>query len=96
MPRVVRPSYVEVQVDGLAKDFGSGPRSKDGHISAQFYVRNCGEVENSIKVYTNSFNNTHSLIVLSPEGDVIYEHKTDLDLTIPVRVKRKLIESGTP
>lgn len=42
MPRFVRPSWVVVAIDGKAKDFQSGPRSRTGIMTAKFRIREDG------------------------------------------------------
>jgi hypothetical protein len=44
MPRFVRPSFVKIHVDGLAKEIATGPRSRSGELSAEFLVRSKGFV----------------------------------------------------
>ena len=45
MPKYVRPSWIEVEVDGRATDIASGPRSRSGNLYADLAVRNEGSVD---------------------------------------------------
>lgn len=39
MPRFVRPAYMTLRADGVASDAGTGPRTKDGWLSATLTLR---------------------------------------------------------
>jgi hypothetical protein len=51
MPVNVRPSWIEVQVDGRENDIATGPRARDGSLSAKLYLRVNGEVTHVLDVY---------------------------------------------
>lgn len=76
-PRTVRPSFVKLEVDGVRDAIQSGPRSKDGRIWAQFYVRDRGSVVDSVTVRTEN-NGTTQRLVVEFEGREVFEHKTEL------------------
>ena len=42
MPRNVRPSWINVSVEGRKSDIGTGPISRSGDLSATFKVRKDG------------------------------------------------------
>jgi len=44
MPRNVRNSWVELDVDGRASTIATGPRRTNGTMTATFYLRNNGDV----------------------------------------------------
>ena len=79
MPRNVRPSWVDLSVDGRNNDIGTGPRRKDGTISARFFVRDKGMVSRSVRVETYSTGNKHELRVFDEKGNLIHTHITELD-----------------
>tara|TARA_Y100000310_G_C20699211_1_gene828118 strand:- start:4111 stop:4341 length:231 start_codon:yes stop_codon:yes gene_type:complete len=72
----VRNSYVKVFADGRKTPVGVGPGAKDGKLDAQFTVRNNGTIEKSVAVYTVVDGDDLCLYVQSPDGEIIYEHKT--------------------
>jgi hypothetical protein len=50
MPKNVRPSWIEVSVDGRENDIATGPRARDGSLSAKFYLRVNGSVTHVLDV----------------------------------------------
>lgn len=79
MPRFVRPSWVDIQIDGRSSDIGTGPRRKDGDMSAQFYVREKGYIEPSVSIKSVSNGKINTLEVFDKNGKLIYVHLTELD-----------------
>lgn len=77
MPRFVRNSWVDIDVDGWASSIGRGPRRKDGTMSAKFFVRNSGSVRRSITVQTFVDGNRLTLEVRDPQGNVIFRQETE-------------------
>ena len=77
MPRNVRNSWVDLVVDGREATIGTGPRSKDGRMTAQFYVRDDGCVERSVRVSTHvDHDGSLRLSVFDPDGNCIFDHRT--------------------
>ncbi len=77
MPRNVRNSWVTLEVDGRERNIETGPRTKDGGMTAQFYVRNSGTVTKSVSVSTFADEDgTLSLYVYDQNDKCIYAHKT--------------------
>lgn len=80
MPVNVRPSWVDVQIDGNKKDLSSGPRSKTGNMKATFKVRDRGSVAESVTVETfvreGKGGLYQTLTVKDPAGKVVFEHDT--------------------
>jgi hypothetical protein len=50
MPVNVRPSWIDVSVDGRDTNIATGPRSRDGSMSAKFYLRVNGSVTHVLDV----------------------------------------------
>ena len=78
MPRFVRPSWIEVSIEGR-KRFASGPCSKNGTMIVQFLVRDKGSVAESIRVETRFVGSKHKLTVYDIEGVPVCAHTTELD-----------------
>ena len=88
MPRFVRPSWIDLSVDGYRNNISAGPRSKNGTLTAQFKVRENGCVINSVTIETIVYNDDsqsqfkgklcQELIVRDEKGQVIHIHKTYL------------------
>jgi len=72
----VRPSYVELTVDGRKTDIGTGPRQMGGRMCANFYVRDQGAIASSVCVRTFNDGMNHVLVVESPAGDEVYRQET--------------------
>lgn len=73
----VRNSWVEVHVDGKREPLASGPRSADGGMKAQFYVRDGGSIVRSATVYARVLSDgTLALSVFDPQGNEVFTHKT--------------------
>jgi hypothetical protein len=51
-PRNIRPSFVEILVEGRKSVIRTGPKAKNGKMFLHFFVRNKGKVE---RRYTLSF-----------------------------------------
>ena len=49
-PRNCRPSFVSVVVDGLANDYHTGPRAKDGIMTLTIKVRENGSPLDILKI----------------------------------------------
>lgn len=78
MPRFVRPSWIEVNIEGRAR-FASGPKSKAGCMFVQFKVRDNGSVSESVRIETMVVGNKQVLTVYNEDGQVIHNHVTELD-----------------
>ena len=78
-PRFVRPSWIDLQVDGRNSDIGIGPKRKAGEMSGQLYVRHKGQITPSISFKTYVNGNTSKVFVYDANGKVIYIHETELD-----------------
>jgi len=78
MPRFVRPSWVEVIIEGR-KRFASGPRTKSGTMLVQFLVRGEGSVTDSVQIGCHVIGSSHVLTVYDESGKVIHTHVTKLD-----------------
>jgi hypothetical protein len=65
-----------VRCDGRKGDIGTGPVSKDGELTAHFYVRDKGAVVHSITVESRVYGNELVLNVAGPDGAIIHQHKT--------------------
>lgn len=76
MPRNVRNSWVDIDVDGRVSSIGAGPEAKHGTMTAQFYVRNEGMVQRSVRVDTYVDGNRLALEVRDPHGNVVFRHET--------------------
>lgn len=51
MPRFVRPAYMTLDADGVATQAGTGPRSREGWLSAVLTVRTPqGDVSAPVKI----------------------------------------------
>lgn len=50
MPRNIRPSWVEISVDGRKTKIKTGPRRRTGQMSAVFYARIKGQVVKCLEV----------------------------------------------
>ena len=50
MPRNVRNFWLSARIDGRASILASGPKSKDGGLSATLYVRKDGDVATAIMI----------------------------------------------
>jgi len=51
MPRFVRPAWIDVSADGSASSRGTGPRSRDGYLSALLTLRTAsGGVSDTIRL----------------------------------------------
>ena len=50
MPRNVRPSWINVEIEGKQTDIASGPRSRNGDMYVTIYVRNEGYVHKLMDV----------------------------------------------
>jgi len=79
MPRFVRPSWIELTIDKRGTGFASGPKTKDGGMSAQFFVRDHGSVTLSVRVDCRVVGDHHVLTVFDETGQAICEHVTPLD-----------------
>lgn len=79
MARFVRPSWVDLQIDGYKSNIMAGPKRKDGSMVACFYVRDKKNIVKSVSVSTYSTGQYNILRVYDKNGNVILEHKTDLD-----------------
>lgn len=44
MPRNVRPCWISARIDGRASPLAGGPKSRNGKIRADFYLRDAGAV----------------------------------------------------
>lgn len=76
MPRNVRNSWVEVDVDDRASLIGAGPRKRGGTMDVRFFVRNQGMVERSVRVITYAYGDQLALEVRDPQGNVLFRHET--------------------
>ena len=72
----IRNSHVTIYVDGRPKPVGTGPRTKDGKLDAQFTVRSDGAIARSVAVYTTVDGDNLCLYVQAPDGTIIYEQPT--------------------
>lgn len=77
MPRFVRPSWVEVDIEGRER-FASGPRSKAGQMRIKLLVRDNGEITKSLTIECRSIGDKHAVTLFDSSGDLIYRHNTDL------------------
>ncbi len=50
----VRPSWVNVKVDGRVTSVGTGPLASTGGLTAKFYVRENGGIREAVTVETSS------------------------------------------
>jgi len=76
MPRNTRNSWVELSVDGRS-GIGTGPRAKDGEMTARFYVRDKGTIVSSVTVETVALSDgTLYLRVFAPGQGYIFEQET--------------------
>ena len=78
MPRFVRPSWVEVNIEGRQR-FASGPRSKNGTMLVKFLVRGNGSVTDSVQIGCHVIGSSHILTVYDESGEAIHTHVTKLD-----------------
>ena len=78
MPRFVRPSWANINIDGRQR-FAGGPRSKSGTMAVNFFVRAHGAAVNSVRVETQILGNKHILTVFDEIGRAIHNHVTELD-----------------
>jgi hypothetical protein len=68
----VRPSWVDVRVDGRKSEVGTGPLAKDGGMRACFKLRENGDVVTGLTVETRSDGVTVSLLVWDGDGNLVY------------------------
>ena len=80
MSRFPSNAWVEVDIEGRGTDslaLDSGTRTKEGGMTAMFFVRDKGKLVKSVQVYTYVDGNDLYLRVLNPERKLVYEHKTE-------------------
>jgi len=74
----VRPTFVEISVDGRKQNIATGPRSKDGGMTAQFYIRDNGSIAKSVRVECYSLDNGQvSIVVKDQFGCILHTHITE-------------------
>jgi len=68
--RVVRPSWVELSVDGRKAKVATGPRSRSGALSASFQAREGGRAVRALSVEfrPSADGATTTLVVWLPDG----------------------------
>ena len=78
MPRNVRNFWVDLDVDGRANSVGTGPRSKDGGLDLDLYIRNDGRVAKALTVrcYRRHHDSMLVMSVRDGEGHVVHELET--------------------
>lgn len=78
MPRNVRNFWVDLSVDGRANDIGTGPRSKDGGMDLDLYIRDKGHVVKAlmIRCYVAYVDGALMMQVRDGEGGVIHTIET--------------------
>ena len=59
MTRNVRPSWIELEVEGKQTTVKTGPKSRDGNMYAKFFVRENGQI---IKCMTVDFFANHDTV----------------------------------
>ena len=62
MTRNVRPSWVELEVEGRKSNIATGPVSRNGNMYAKFFVRENGQIVNCLNV--NFFANGETVRVV--------------------------------
>ena len=88
MPRFVRPSWIEVECDGVKKHLGTGPtgiQPDNSHLWVNFKVREHGGISESISVSSRVVPSKdkpgqylNRLEVRDPGGDLIYTQETEI------------------
>jgi len=71
MIRNVRPSWIELEVEGRKTDIQTGPRRSDQNMTARFYVRKNGI---SIRVLTIEFKSDGEKTEVVFSGDLLKLH----------------------
>lgn len=72
----VRPSWIDVSVDGRANDIGTGPRSRDGNMDATVYVREDGSIHRALNIEAiASADKKTVLLRVVAEGVVVFEKR---------------------
>lgn len=76
MPKNVRPSWIDLSVDGRKTNGGTGPKSRDGSMNACFSVRSKGDVLPLLDVeFLASKDKTRVLVTVTDlrSGETIFQ-----------------------
>jgi hypothetical protein len=71
----VRPSWVDVKVDGRKTEVGTGPRAGDGDMRAVFYLRSDGDIDKVLTVECRSDGETVTLLVWAGNGGLVHKEE---------------------
>ena len=72
--RNIRPSWVDIQVDGRTNNIGTGPRSRNGSMYATFYVRDQGSVRRLISVnFEPQIDGKFTAVYVHIDGVLVYD-----------------------
>lgn len=72
----VRPSYINVSVDGRKTDLSGGPRHQGGEMSGRIYQRNDGATETAFTFECVRDGDDIVTLVFGHDGAKVYEHRT--------------------
>ena len=77
--RNVRPSWVNLKVDGRKANIATGPRARSGEMSAMFYIREEGSsfLALSVDMIASADGKTTILRVTDGTGKTILERKVN-------------------
>ena len=77
MTQNIRPSWIEINVDGRANDIATGPRARDGNMSAVIYLRINGEIVRALDIgcIASRDKTTVSMQVIAHDKGLIYDEK---------------------
>lgn len=82
MPRCVRPCWVHLDVTGRKSTIATGPRRRDGGITATFHVREHGSIKHgalSVHIYGSEDKKTVTVRILDEYNRAIYSRTYDQD-----------------
>lgn len=88
MVRNVRNFWLSARVDGRNTVIGTGPRSKDGGMFLDLYIRAAGEITRACEIACQSTDDGKLCIIIDPNTDIIVKNIWDSKKAIRLEVKR--------
>lgn len=70
----VRPSYVDIDVEGRATSIGVGPRKRNGNMNSTFFAREKGNITKALSVIASASQDgkTVTYFVYDSKGEIIF------------------------